>query len=179
MIHLYPHLLSSFPSYCLVANPRCFNHFTHNTDLEISGFSTVLSHSVVSDSLRPHGLVAHQALLSMGILQARILKWVAMLSSRGIFTTQVSLLQADSLSSEPPGKSKNTGVGSLSLLQGTFLIQESNRGLLHCRLFIYQPSHQGSPLVTSFSLSILWSVTPPELNTLIPASNPKPLAGSG
>ena len=114
-----------------------------------------------------------------GILQARILKWVAMLSSRRIFPTQVSLLQADSLSSEPPGKSKNTGVGSLSLLQGTFLIQESNRGLLHCRLFIYQPSHQGSPLVTSFSLSILWSVTPPELNTLIPASNPKPLAGSG
>ena len=27
-------------------------------------------------------------------------------------------LQADSLPSEPPGKPKNTGVGSLSLLQG-------------------------------------------------------------
>ena len=35
-------------------------------------------------------------------------------------------LQADSLPSEPPGKSKNTGVGSLSLLQGNFLTQELN-----------------------------------------------------
>ena len=31
------------------------------------------------------------------------------------------------------GKSKNTGVGSVSLLQGIFLTQESNQGLLHCR----------------------------------------------
>ena len=41
-----------------------------------------------------------------------------------------------------PGHS--TGVGSLSLLQGTFLIQESNRGLLHCRQILYQLSYQGS-----------------------------------
>ena len=41
----------------------------------------VLSYSVVSDSLWPHGL-AHQAPLSMGILQARILEWVVMFSSR-------------------------------------------------------------------------------------------------
>ena len=33
-------------------------------------------------------------------------------------------LQADSLPSEPPGKPKNTGVGSLSLLQRIFLTQE-------------------------------------------------------
>ena len=39
----------------------------------------VLSHSVVSDSLQPHR--AHQAPLSMGILQVRILEWVAMPSS--------------------------------------------------------------------------------------------------
>ena len=42
-------------------------------------------------------------------------------------------LQADSLPGEPPGKLKNTGVGSLSLLQQIFLTQESNWGLLHCR----------------------------------------------
>ena len=42
----------------------------------------VLSRSVVSDSLRPHGVQA-QAPLSMRILQARILEWVAMPSSRG------------------------------------------------------------------------------------------------
>ena len=39
-----------------------------------------------------------------------------------------SALQADCLLSEPPGKPKNTGVGSLSLLQEIFLTQESNRG---------------------------------------------------
>ena len=32
------------------------------------------------------------------------------------------ILQGDSLAAEPPGKPKNTGVGSLSLLQGIFLI---------------------------------------------------------
>ena len=34
----------------------------------------------------------------------------------------------------------------LSLLQGIFPTQESNRGLLHCRQFLYQLSYQGSPI---------------------------------
>ena len=54
-------------------------------------------------------------------------------------------LQADSLPAEPPGKLKNTGVGSLSLLQWIFLNQESNWGFLHCRRILYQLSYQGSP----------------------------------
>ena len=54
-------------------------------------------------------------------------------------------LQADSLPSEPPGKPKNTGVGSLSLPQGIFLTQRSNPGLLHCRQTLYHRNHQGSP----------------------------------
>ena len=54
-------------------------------------------------------------------------------------------LQADSLLTKPPWKPKNTGVSSLSLLQGIFLTQESNWGLLHCRWILYQLSHQGSP----------------------------------
>ena len=41
-----------------------------------------------------------------------------------------SALQADSLPSEPQGKPKNTGMGSLSLLQGIFPTQESTRGFL-------------------------------------------------
>ena len=53
-------------------------------------------------------------------------------------------LQADSLLSEPPGKPKNTGVGSLFLLQGNFLTQESNRGLLHCQPFVGY-IHMGPP----------------------------------
>ena len=39
----------------------------------------------------------------------------------------------------------NTGVGSLSLLQGIFSTQELNPGLPHCRWILYQLSHKGSP----------------------------------
>ena len=49
-------------------------------------------------------------------------------------------LQVDSFPAEPQGKPKNTGVGSLSLLQCIFLTQESNQGLLHCRWILYQLS---------------------------------------
>ena len=55
-------------------------------------------------------------------------------------------LQADSLT-EPLGKPKNTGVGSLFLLQGIFPTQKSNWGLLHCRQILYPLSYlilQGS-----------------------------------
>ena len=52
-------------------------------------------------------------------------------------------LQAGSLPAEPPGNPKTTGVGSLSLLQGIFPIQESHQSLLHCRWALYQLSHQG------------------------------------
>ena len=41
-----------------------------------------------------------------------------------------------------PGQ--NTGVGSLSLLQGIFPTQELNWGLLHCRWILYQLNYQGS-----------------------------------
>ena len=34
-----------------------------------------------------------------------------------------------------------------ALLQGIFLTQESNLGLLHCRQILYCLSHQGSPLI--------------------------------
>ena len=54
-------------------------------------------------------------------------------------------LQADSLPAEPPGKPKNTGVGSLSLLQQISHIQESNQSLLHCRRILYQLRYQGLP----------------------------------
>ena len=45
-----------------------------------------------------------------------------------------------------PGQ--NTGVGSLSFLQGIFPTQGSNPGLLHCRWVLYQLSHKGSPWAT-------------------------------
>ena len=55
-------------------------------------------------------------------------------------------LEVDSLPAGPQGKPKNTGMGGLSLLQGIFLTQESNRGLLHCRWILNQLSYQGSRL---------------------------------
>ena len=42
---------------------------------------------------------------------------------------------------------QNTGVGSLSLLQGIFPTQGSNPGLQHCRRILCQLSHKGSPRI--------------------------------
>ena len=60
----------------------------------------------------------------MGILQARILEWLLYPPPGDLPNPEIeprsSALQADSLPSEPPGKPKNAGVGSLSLLQGIF-----------------------------------------------------------
>ena len=42
-----------------------------------------------------------------------------------------------------PGQ--NTGVGSLSLLQGIFPTQGLNPGLPHCRQILYQLSHTNTP----------------------------------
>ena len=44
-----------------------------------------------------------------------------------------------------PGK--NVGVGCYSLLQGIFLTQGLNLGLLHCRQILYHLTHQGSPFL--------------------------------
>ena len=54
-------------------------------------------------------------------------------------------MQAVSFPAEPQGNPKNTGVGSLSLLQQVFPTQELNWCLLHCRKILYQLSYQGSP----------------------------------
>ena len=82
------------------------------------------------------------------ILQARILEWVAFPFSRDLPNSGIEpkspAEKADSLSAEPQGKPKNTGVGSLSLLC-IFLTQELNRCLLHCRWILYQLSYKGSP----------------------------------
>ena len=48
-----------------------------------------------------------------------------------------------------PGQ--NTGVGSLSLLQGIFPTQGLNPGLLHCRRILYQLSHKGSPRILEWA----------------------------
>ena len=58
-----------------------------------------------------------------------------------------------------PGQ--NTGVGSLSLLQGIFPTQGSNPGHPHCRRILYQLSYKGSPtsLQTGFPDCLLTLIT--------------------
>ena len=91
-----------------------------------------------------------------GILQARILEWVAIPFSRG--SSQLGIepksptLQSGSLSAEPPGKSKNTGVGSLSLLQRIFPTQESNEPGSPALQADFLPTElSGNPKVKSLS----------------------------
>ena len=110
-----------------------------------------------------------------GILQVRILEWVAMPSSRGSSWPRDGTLSpvSGSLPLVPLGSPSsvvcesrsvmsdsswphglyspwnspghNTRVGISSLLQGIFPTQGSNPGLLHYRWILYQLSHQGSP----------------------------------
>ena len=57
-----------------------------------------------------------------GIVQARIMEWVAFPFSRGSWIKPRSpTVRMDSLPAEPQGKPKNTGVGGLSLFQRIFL----------------------------------------------------------
>ena len=94
--------------------------------------SESVSHSAVSDSLRPHG----------PLLPARLFcPWTS------------------------PGKGTG-GVGTHFLLQGIFLTQGLNSGLLHCRQVVNHLSHQGSLSLALafffFSLGILYctSISP-------------------
>ena len=122
----------------------CVEHFTH---YYLSLCCAVLSRSAVSDSLPPHGLQPPAKLLCpWGFSRQEY--WSGLpypppgdLPNPGI-KPRSPALQAYSLPSEPPEKPRNTGVGSLSLLQGIFPTRESNQGLLHCRRILYQ---LGSP----------------------------------
>ena len=104
------------------------------------------SHSVMSDSLQPHGLYSPWNSPDQNI---RVSSFSLL---QGIFSTQgwnPSLLHPGRFFTswairKNTGKPKNTGVGSLSLLQGIFLTQGSNWGLLHCRWILYHLSYQGS-----------------------------------
>ena len=78
----------------------------------------VFSRSFVSTLCNPMNC----SLPGFSVHGAIILEWVTIPSSRRSSQprnwTQVSALQVDCLPSEPPGKPKKTGLGSLSLLQG-------------------------------------------------------------
>ena len=85
-----------------------------------------LSHSVMSDSLLPHGLQPARLPCPWGFSRQEYCSGLPCpppgdLANPGI-KPRSPTLQVDSI---PPGKLK-TGVGSLSLLQGIFPIQEQN-----------------------------------------------------
>ena len=65
-----------------------------------------------------------------GILQARILEWVPMHSSRGIFYVSCGLLTTSTTWETPKIPRKTQG---------------SNVGQLHCRQILYRLSHQWCP----------------------------------
>ena len=98
--------------------------------------------SVVSDTWQPHGLPWDSPGQNSGVGSLSFLQ--GNLPNPGI-EPRSPTLQADSLPAEPPGKPKNPGVGSLSILQWIFANQELNQDLLHGRQILYQLSYQGSP----------------------------------
>ena len=70
-----------------------------------------------------------------GLLQARILEWVAFTFSkgdlrRGSSKPKFPAFQADPLPAEPPGKPKNTGVGTYPFSSGSS--QPRNRTRVSC-----------------------------------------------
>ena len=64
-------------------------------------------------------------------------------------------LRPHGLSSSWNSPGQNTGVGSLSLLQGIFPTQGLNPGLPHCRGILYQLSQKGCPRIMESEWRIL------------------------
>ena len=93
-----------------------------------------------------------------GILQARVLEWVAMPPPGDLPNPEIesrSLTLQASLPSEPLGKSKNTGVGSLSLLHGNQHYQSFGHTWA---LYSCETTRADSALVVYFSVERKFSV---------------------
>ena len=98
------------------------------------GCHLLLSRSVVSNSLRPRGLPPARFLGPWGFSRQEY--WSGLPCPPPGDRILYLLSQH--------GSPKNTGVSSLSLLQGIFLTHEWNWALRHCRQILYQLSYQGS-----------------------------------
>ena len=80
----------------------------------------------------------------MGIVQARILEWVAIPSSRGSSQPRDQTQVSHIAGMNHQGNPRILEWIALSLLQGIFPTQGSNQGLLHSRQIFYHLSHQHS-----------------------------------
>ena len=67
--------------------------------------------------------------------------------------------------------SKNIGAGCHLLLQGAFLTQGSNLGLLHCRQTLYHLSHQRSPSTGCLNLILFEETSLPLPNSSVQSSS--------
>ena len=103
---------------------------------------------------RPHELHMHSPWNSPGQNTGGVAFPFSRGSSQTRDWTQVSSIANRFFTSWATGKPKNTGVGSLSLLQRIFPTQEWNQDLLHHRRILYQLSYEGSP-----ELKLEWVVT--------------------
>ena len=130
--------------YQISKNPKAWQHIVLGKLMRSKYSYTFLSDScsAVFYSLQPHGL--YSPYNSPEYWTGYLFPSPGDLPNPGTEPTSPTL-QADSLPSEPPGQPKNTGVGGLSLFQGIFQMQESNRGLLLCRQILNKLSNQGSP----------------------------------
>ena len=95
----------------------------------ITHFSLILLCSVVSDSLQPHGLLCNPPAFSVhGILQARILEWVAIPFTREYSQprgqTCVTCIVGRFFTSEPPGKPYRSINNKFVLFSVTKLLQK-------------------------------------------------------
>ena len=75
-----------------------------------------------------------------GILQARVLEWVAFPRDRGAWWAAVYVVTQ----SRTRLTRLSSSSSSLSLPQGISPPQGSNPSLLHCKQILYQLSHKGS-----------------------------------
>ena len=104
----------------------------------------------VSNSLQPHGLQPARLLCPWGFSRQEYWNGLPSPPPEDLTNPGIELrspaLQLDSLLTEPPGNPKIIEVHSLSLLQGIFPTEESNEGLLNCRLILYQLNYQGSAI---------------------------------
>ena len=133
------------------------------------------SHSVMTDSLRSHGLYSpwnspgqNTRMGSLSLLQG-------ILPTQGL--NSGLHIAGRFFTAEPQEKLKDTGVGNLSLLQQVFPTQELNWGLLCCRQILYQLGYQESqPFKTSgylhFHLRSLAPFNVFQMATTVSASNP-------
>ena len=97
-----------------------------------------------------------------GILQARILEWIAFPLPRGSSQPRdwkwVSCIAGGFFTSWATGEAQEHWSGSLFLLQWIFKTKELNWGLLHCRQILYQLTCQGSPSWYYFYLKDHWII---------------------